>query len=46
MSVIEKKISIRALRKVVWQYFSDADLLAAWLLNPTLKFDSHSVKRR
>jgi uncharacterized protein YndB with AHSA1/START domain len=32
MSVIEKRISIRAPRKVVWRYFSDADLLAAWLM--------------
>ena len=32
MSVIEKKISIRAPRKVVWRYFSDANLLAAWLM--------------
>ena len=32
MSVIEKKISIRAPRKAVWRYFSDANLLAAWLM--------------
>jgi len=32
MTVIEKKISIRAPRKVVWRYFSDANLLAAWLM--------------
>ena len=32
MSVIDKKISIRAPRTVVWRYFSDASLLAAWLM--------------
>jgi len=32
MNVIEKKISIRAPRKIVWRYFSDAKLLAAWLM--------------
>jgi len=32
MSVIEKKINIRAPRTVVWRYFSDANLLAAWLM--------------
>ena len=32
MTAIEKKISIRAPRKAVWRYFSDANLLAAWLM--------------
>lgn len=33
MTVIRKDIHIRAPREVVWRYFSDADLLAAWLMH-------------
>jgi uncharacterized protein YndB with AHSA1/START domain len=32
MNVIQKEIRIRASREVVWRYFSDSDLLAAWLM--------------
>jgi uncharacterized protein YndB with AHSA1/START domain len=32
MTVIRKEIRIRAPRKLVWRYFSDANLLAAWMM--------------
>lgn len=32
MTVIRKEIRIRAPRKLVWSYFSDANLLAAWMM--------------
>ena len=32
MNVIQKEIRIRASREVVWRYFSDSYLLAAWLM--------------
>jgi hypothetical protein len=32
MAVIRKEILIRAPRKLLWRYFSDANLLAAWMM--------------